>query len=115
MDYRCPDCGANLGRRKLTEAVVTRMEIECSQCRRTLRLNVHRAEAVLVVAGFGAIVVLGGLAYWYQSHRLALAAFGAALLGALALPLLERTYLRRWPRYASLAQGAVAGRSPPRS
>jgi hypothetical protein len=30
-----------------------------------------------------------------------LAALGAAMAGVLALPLLERTYLRAWPRYTS--------------
>ena len=115
MDYRCPECGANLGKRKLTQAIVARMEIDCSHCKSTIRLNVHRAEAILVVLDFGAIIVLGALAYWFQSHSLALAAFGAVMLGALALPLLEHTYLRAWPRYASRLQGPKAGYSPPRS
>jgi uncharacterized protein (DUF983 family) len=102
MDYRCPFCGTNLGKRKLTQAIVTRMEIDCSHCKRTIRLNVHRAEAILVVLDFGAIVVFGALAYWFQSQPLALAAFCAVMIGALALPLLEHTYLRTWPRYAKL-------------
>jgi len=115
MDYRCPDCGASLATRKLTQAIVARMEIDCSHCKRTIRLNVHRAEAILVVLDFGAIIVLGALAYWFQSHNLALAAFGAVMVGALALPLLEHTYLRTWPRYASRVQGPKADCSPPRS
>lgn len=115
MDYRCPDCGANLGKRKLTQAIVARMETDCSHCKSTLRLNVHRSEAILILVDFGAILVLGALAYGLQSHGLALAAFGAVMLGALALPLLEHTYLRTWPRYASAARGAKAGCSPPRS
>lgn len=100
MDYRCPLCSANLGKRKLTQAVVARMESECSSCKGIIRLNVHRAEAILVVLDFAAIVVLAVFAYRTQSHNLALAAFGAAMAGALALPLLEHTYLRNWPRYA---------------
>ena len=100
MDYRCPLCSANLGKRKLTQAIVARMETECSNCKGIIRLNVHRAEAITVVLGFGAIVVLAVFAYRTQSHNLALAAFGAAMAGALALPLLENTYLRSWPRYA---------------
>lgn len=115
MDYRCPVCGTNLGKRKLTQAIVTRMEIDCSDCKNTVRLNIHRAEAILVVVDFGAIILLGALAYWFQSRSLALAAFGAAMVGALALPLLEHTYLRNWPRYVSSAQGPKAGYSPPRS
>jgi hypothetical protein len=102
MDYRCPACTADLGKRKLTQAIVARMETDCSHCGRTIRLNIHRAEVVIVLLNFGTIVVLGASAWWFQSDRLALALFGAVMLGALALPLLERTYLRKWPRYASL-------------
>lgn len=99
MDYRCPLCSADLGKRKLTQAIIARMETECPSCKGTIRLNVHRAEAVTVVLGFAVIVVLAALAYRTQSHNLALAAFFAAMAGALALPLLEHTYLRTWPRY----------------
>lgn len=104
MDYRCPVCGANLGKRKLIQAVVARMEIDCSHCKSTIRLNVHRAEAIIVLLDFGTIVVLAAFAYWFQSQSLMLSAFGAATVGALALPLLEKTYLRTWPRYASIVQ-----------
>jgi hypothetical protein len=31
---------------------------------------------------------------------------GAALVASLALPLLERTYLRHWPRYVAMDPGA---------
>jgi DNA-directed RNA polymerase subunit RPC12/RpoP len=115
MDYRCPDCGAHLGKRKLTQAIVARMEVDCSNCRSTIRLNVHPSEAILVVLSFGAIIALGALAYGLQSEPLALATFGAVMLGALALPVLEHTYLRTWPRYASRVQGPKGGYSPPRS
>ena len=102
MDYRCPLCGANLGRRRLTQAVVTQMEIECSGCKSQIRLNVHLVEEIVVLLSFGTIVVLAGFAYWFQSQGLVITALGAAMLGALALPLLEKTYLRTWPRYAPL-------------
>jgi DNA-directed RNA polymerase subunit RPC12/RpoP len=115
MDYRCPDCGASLKRRRLTQAVVARMEIDCPYCKNTLRLNVHRAETILVLLVFGAIVVLAALAYRLQSQGFALAAFGAVMAGALALPLLEHAVLRTWPRYVSTTRGAKAGCSPPRS
>lgn len=105
MDYRCPLCGANLARRRLSEAVITRMETDCSHCKRRIRLNVHRAEAMVVFLGFGAFVVLVALAYWRQSHGLMLFAFGAAMASALAMPLLERTWLRAWPRYTSIDRG----------
>jgi DNA-directed RNA polymerase subunit RPC12/RpoP len=105
VDYRCPVCRANLAKRRLSEAVIARMEIDCSHCKSTIRLNVHPAEAMAVILGFGGFVVLAALAYWLQSHGLMLLAFGAAMLSALALPLLERTYLRTWPRYATLDKG----------
>lgn len=104
MDYRCPVCQANLRGRRLTEAVVVRMEIECPHCKNLLRLNIHRAEAITVLLIFGTIVVLTALAYWLQSSGLMLSVFATAMVGALALPLLERFYLRSWPRYVSNVQ-----------
>ena len=101
MDYRCPVCRADLKKRKLSQAIVARMEIECSYCKSVLRLNIHRAEVILVLLIFGTIVVLATFAYWFRSQGLALFAFGAAMAGSLALPLLERVCLRSWPRYAS--------------
>lgn len=100
MDYRCPLCEANLGRRRLTQAIVTQMEIECSGCKSRIRLNVHWLEEIVVLLSFGTIAVLAGFAYWFQSQGLVITALGAAMLGALALPLLENTYLRHWPRYS---------------
>jgi DNA-directed RNA polymerase subunit RPC12/RpoP len=104
MDYRCPVCGANLGKRKITQAVVVRMEMECFHCKSRIRLNVHRAEEIVVLLSFGTVVALAGSAYWFQSQSLMLTALGAAMLGALALPLLEQIYLRTWPRYAPSVQ-----------
>ena len=102
MDYRCPICAVDIKRRKLAETVITKMEIDCSHCKSTIRLNVHRAELIVVLVNFGAIVTLAALAFWLGSERLVLIAFGAAMLGALALPLLERTWLRTWPRYKAI-------------
>ena len=48
------------------------------------------------------IVLLGVLAYRFQSQDLVLITVGAVMLGALALPLIEHTWLRNWPRYATL-------------
>lgn len=104
MDYRCPVCRTNLGRRRLSEAVVTRMEIECSHCKSVIRLNIHPAEAVIVLLIFVTIVVSATFGYWLQNRGLMLSAFGTAMVGALALPLLEKIYLRSWPRYASSVQ-----------
>ena len=75
------------------------MEIDCSHCKSTIRLNVHRAEVIIVLLNFAAIVALAVLAYRFQSKDLVLLALGAAMAGAAALPLIEHTYLRTWPRY----------------
>lgn len=104
MDYRCPVCGENLAKRRLSQAVVARMEIECSHCKSTIRHNVHRSEVIALALGFGTFATLTALAYWLQSQTLMVLAFGAGMAGALALPLLEHTYLRRWPRYAPMVQ-----------
>jgi hypothetical protein len=76
------------------------MDIECPHCKSAIRLNVHRAEEIVVLLSFGTIVVLAAFAYGFRSQGLVITALGAAMLGALALPLLEKTYLRHWPRYA---------------
>lgn len=102
MDNRCPVCRADLGARKLSQAIVARMEIDCPRCKSKIRLNYHWTEVVAVSLSFGAFVVLAALAYWLQNQHLTLFAFGAAMAGALALPLLEWTYLRTWPRYAPI-------------
>ncbi len=102
MDNRCPVCRADLGARKLSQAIVARMEIDCPRCKSRIRLNYHWTEVIAVALGFGAFVVLAALAYWLQSQQLMIIAFGAAMAGALALPLLEWTYLRTWPRYAPI-------------
>ena len=107
MDHRCPVCRADLGRRRLSQAIVARMEIDCSNCKSRLRLNIHRAETLVVMISFGILVALGLLIYWLRSEALALAALGAALVGSLALPLLERTWLRAWPRYSPVATGGT--------
>lgn len=80
------------------------METECSHCKSRIQLNVHRAEEIVVLLSFGTVVALAAFAYRFQSQSLVLAALGAAMLGALALPVLEKTYLRTWPRYAPSAQ-----------
>jgi len=83
---------------------VARMEVECRHCKSVVRLNIHPAEMILVWLIFGAIIVLAALGYWLQSRGLMLSMFGAAMAGALALPLLEKVCLRSWPRYAAIVQ-----------
>ena len=104
MDYRCPACRENLAKRRLTQAIVVRMQIECAYCKSAIQHNFHPAEVAVIVLGFGAFAVLAALAYWLQSQTLMLCAFGAAMASALVLPLLERIYLRNWPRYVARVQ-----------
>ena len=51
-------------------------------------------------------LVVGVLAWRLQSQALALLLFGVAMAGALAVPLLENTWLRRWPRYLPATRDA---------
>lgn len=99
MDYRCPACGKDLGSRRLSQAVIARMEIECTFCKSRLQCNVHRMEFAVVLFNFAAIALFIAGAYWLHSKELAIIAFALAMLGALALPVLERTWLRTWPRF----------------
>jgi len=100
MDYRCPVCSANLGRRKLSHAIVARITIECPNCKSTIRLNVHPLELGLVLFGFGTIVILAVLAYRLHSQALALVLLVFAFAAGVASHVAERTWLRDWPRYA---------------
>lgn len=93
----------DLRQRKLSQAIVARMEIDCPHCVQRIRLNVHPAEVVIALCDFAIVIALAALAYGYRSQGLVLAALGAAMAGALALPLLQKTWLRSWPRYARLA------------
>ena len=100
MDYRCPFCGKEVRNRKLAQSIVARMEIDCPHCRSRIRLNVHRAEEALVFLVFAALALLAALTVWSRSQSLALVVLAVAALAAAALPVLERTYLRDWLRYA---------------
>lgn len=99
MDHRCPVCRANLEARKLGQAIVARMEMDCPQCRARIRLNVHGIETVIVLLNFSSLMALAAFGYFYPHQGLALTALGAAAAGMLALPVLENTCLREWPRY----------------
>lgn len=107
MDHRCPECGASLARRKLVHAVVARIEIDCEHCKRRIRLNIHPLESAVVTANFAVVLVLGALAYWFQTQELMLWTLAAALFAGVAVPLLERTVLRDWPRYARIGDGGA--------
>lgn len=101
MDYRCPVCRAQPAKRRLSQAVVARMEIDCSHCKSTILHDFHWAEDMIGLLGFGTFVVLVALAYRLRSQPRMLLALGTAMVSAGALPLLERTYLRNRPRHAA--------------
>lgn len=108
MDYRCPLCGAIPSKRRFTQTLVMGLETECVHCHSVIRVNVHPVEKIVVMVNFVAIILLAALAYWLQSSGLVLVAFGAAMLGAAALPLLEQTWLRTWPRYVPMVKDPAA-------
>jgi len=101
VDHRCPACGADLSARKFSQKIVAQMEIDCSHCKKSIQLNLHRAEVALVFVNFAIIALLGALAWLRESQGLVLAALAAAGLGSLALHGLGVTVLRKWPRYVS--------------
>ncbi|MBE0614576.1 MAG: hypothetical protein IH604_12975 [Burkholderiales bacterium] len=79
-----------------------KLEMQCPHCKSVVVYNIHRLEHAIVLLNFAVIVVLAAFAYWFQSRGLVVVAAGAAVVGAAALPVLERTYLRSWPRYAAI-------------
>ena len=99
MNYQCPACGANLRQRKLAQAVVARMEIDCPGCKTRVQLNLHQAEIAILLLSCAVFLVLAALAYWLQSQGLLLAGLAAGAAGWAAVQVLERTVLRAWPRY----------------
>lgn len=106
MDNRCPNCGKDLGSRKRVNAIVARMEIDCLHCKSRIQLNVHPLELKVVFFSFGSFIALGALAYALQSNALAVLALAIGVAGTVALPVLERTRLREWPRYIPVGRGS---------
>lgn len=104
MDHRCPVCEKTIMKRGLSQTIMIKLEIQCPHCKNMIAHNIHRIENTIVLLNFAAIVVLAAFAYWLQSRGLVVIAVGAALVGAAAMPLIERTYLRNWPRYAAIVQ-----------
>jgi len=104
MDYRCPNCSKDLATRKLLQSVIARWEIDCRFCGGRIRLNLHPLELKVVTLSFALFVALAVLAWRLESNLLTLLALCAGAGGAVALPILERTRLRTWARYASLAR-----------
>lgn len=75
------------------------MEIDCPACQRRLRLNLHPLETAVVLAGAGTFVAVALLAYQRQSQGLLLAALAVGMAAMGAVHVVERYWLRDWPRY----------------
>jgi hypothetical protein len=101
VDNRCPLCGRDLGRRKLAHSVIARMDVDCPHCAGRLSLNVHRAERAIVLLGTAAVLALAVLSYAEQRQALLLAALAAGAAAGTAMFVVERFWLRAWPRYAA--------------
>lgn len=99
MDHRCPACSANLKQRKVAGAVIAKMEIDCPACGSRIRLNLHGTEVLAWVVHFAAlgVAIVGG--YLFQNKEVMVGGIVAAAIAALATRVLDRTYLRAWPRY----------------
>lgn len=108
MDHSCPVCNRLIDKNKLSRAIVSAMATDCPHCMHRIHLNIHRAEAFIVLLNFSLIVILAAFAWWLQSRDLVLAMLAAIMVGALVLPLLEKIWLRHWPRYISPADGATS-------
>lgn len=99
MDYRCPVCRVSLKRRKLSQTVIARMEMDCPQCKNRVQMNVHKVETFVFLSICAAFIVLAASAYRFRSQELMLLGLGVAALGAIALTWIDRVYLKDWPRY----------------
>lgn len=99
MDYACPACGENLKRRKLSQSIIAKMEIDCPKCMARLQLNLHGVESAALIGSFATFVALGLLAYRTQSQALFFIAAVGGASGLAITQVLERTWLKGWPRY----------------
>ena len=102
MDHRCPLCARPLTMRKLTQPIIARAEVDCPLCKGRIKVNLHPAEEAVVLGTLGAFLACAGLGWWLGREGLYVAAVGVAMIGAAFLPLLERFWLRDWPRYVKL-------------
>ena len=89
----------DLAHRKLAQSIIAKMEIDCPGCMQRLEMNVHPVETgamLLYCVGFVLPVIFG---YVLERRDLMGAGVGIGIAGAAAIYLIERTYLRGWPRY----------------
>jgi len=90
MDYRCPVCRRIWAGEDWASRHCANGSRVFPHCRSKIHLNVHRAEEIAVLLGFGTVVALAACALLLESRALMLAAFGAAMAGALAFPCSSR-------------------------
>jgi len=109
MDYGCPICGKDVGGRRRLGPVVVRMEMDCPHCRGRIQLNVHPLEMRIVLGGFAAFAVLAALGYVLHNNAVIFLALIAGMAGPVALPAVERVWLRHWARYAPVASRSGGG------
>jgi DNA-directed RNA polymerase subunit RPC12/RpoP len=103
MDYRCAHCGRDLAATKPARSLIARMDVDCPHCMGRLQMNLHRAETLIVLGSVAGCVALAALAYARQSQVLLLTALALGMAGAAALYIVERTWLRAWPRFQARA------------
>jgi DNA-directed RNA polymerase subunit RPC12/RpoP len=99
LDYRCPNCGKDLAKRKLALSIIAKMEIDCPGCMQRLSMNIHQVESaatLLFSLGFVGMLLVGILR---ERHEVIGIGIVIGLLGGVASFLVERVYLREWPRY----------------
>jgi hypothetical protein len=92
--------------RKLTQPIIARAEIDCPFCKGRLKVNLHPAEEAITLGTLAGFLLLAALGYWLGREALYVAAVGVAMLGAAALPVLERLWLATWPRYVKPKSGS---------
>lgn len=98
MEYRCPACNSDLSSRRLVGRVIPRMEIDCPFCLKRIEMNVHPLESTVMIACFAGFVGCAALFYALKNNALLVAAL-ACLAPSALLPLFERRFFKRWPRF----------------
>jgi len=103
MDFRCPNCGRDLAKRKLAFSIIAKMEVDCPGCMQRLRMNIHQVESAVTTLfsiGFVGMLLAGIL---LERQELIGIGIVVGLAGGAASFLVERLYLRSWPRYVPKA------------
>lgn len=75
-----------------------RMELDCPYCRARIAVNVHPLESSVMIACFAGFIGFAVLFYALADDRFLVAAL-ACLAPSALLPLFERRFFNRWPRF----------------